>query len=220
MSSPLASNPSKSPIVDATRNRTQHGGVHPGHLDSPQRGGASPVDPSTSGFASGSHVHFNKDSARSGGAQANHNQPSCHSGTHDGSPRPNPTGLTSHKTPPMSYDSRSARSESSNEYHCDQYGQDIDIPLCEDFLYRIGFDDASVYSKIIRVHRIIHNSWHNLHYNSFSPQPETILKSNAFSMRLLLKKCNAPSVVAWYERLTSTCKGIRIALVPFDAIQF
>jgi hypothetical protein len=70
------------------------------------------------------------------------------------------------------------------------------------------------------VHRIIHSSWHNLHYNSYGPQPETILKSNAFSTRLLLKKIDALLVVAWYERLTSTCKGFCIALVPFDAIQF
>jgi hypothetical protein len=120
----------------------------------------------------------------------------------------------------MSYNARSARSESSNEYHCGQYGQNIDIPLCEDFLYRVGFDDASVYSKIIRVHHIIRNSWHNLHYNSFGPQPEMILKLNAFSTRLLLVKFDAPSVVAWYERLTSTCEGFQIALVPFNAIQF
>jgi hypothetical protein len=119
----------------------------------------------------------------------------------------------------MSYDSRSACSESSNEYHCGQYGQDIDIPLCKDFLYRVGYDNASVYSKIICVHCIIRNSWHNLHYNSFGPQPETILKLNTFSMRLILKKFDAPLVVAWYERLTSICKGFRIALVPFNAIQ-
>jgi hypothetical protein len=99
-SSPHASNPSKSPIVDATRDRTQHGGVHPGHLDSPQCGGAPPVDPSALGFASGSRVHFDKDSSRSGGAHADHNRPSRLSGTHDGSPPPNPTGLTLHKTPP------------------------------------------------------------------------------------------------------------------------
>jgi hypothetical protein len=219
-SSPHASNPSKSPIVDASRDRTQHGGVHPGHLDSPQRGGAPPVDPSALGFALGSCVHFNKDSARSGGARIDHNWPSRLSGTHDGSPRPNPTGSTLHKTPPMSYDSHSARSESSNEYHCGQYGKDIDIALCEDFLYRVGFNDTSVYSKIICMHRIIRNSWHNLHYNSFGPQPERILKLNAFSTRLLLKKFDAPLVVAWYERLTSTCEGFQIALIPFDAIQF
>jgi hypothetical protein len=88
------------------------------------------------------------------------------------------------------------------------------------FFYRIGFKDASVYSKIIRVHRIICSSWHNLHYNSYGPQPETILISNAFSTRLLLEKFDAPLVVAWYERLTSTCEGFRIALVTFNAIQF
>ena len=165
-------------------------------------------------------MHFNKDSARSGGAHTDHNRPSHLSGTHDGSPHPNPTGLTSHKTSPISYDSCSAHSKSSNEYRCGQYGQDIDIPLCKDFFYRVGFNNASVYSKIICVHRIIRNSWHNLHYNSFGPQLETILKLNAFSTHLLLEKFDAPLVVAWYECLTSTCKGFQIALVPFDAIQF
>jgi hypothetical protein len=120
----------------------------------------------------------------------------------------------------MSYDAYPARSESSNDYHCGRLGQDAEFPLCKDFLYRIGFEDASVYSKIIRVHRIIRSSWHNHHYNSYGLHPETILKSNAFSTRLLLKKFDAPSVVAWYERLTSTCEGFRIALTPFDAIQF
>ena len=99
-SSPHASNPSESPIIDATRDCTQHGRVYPGHLDSPQHGGAPPVDPSALGFASGSRVHFDKDSSRSGGAHADHNRPSRLSGTHDGSPPPNPTGLTLHKTPP------------------------------------------------------------------------------------------------------------------------
>ncbi len=93
-SCPHASNPSKSLIVDATRDCTQHEGVHPSHLDSPQRGGAPPVDPSASGFASGSHMPFDKDSAHSGGAHADHNWPSRLSGTHNGSSRPNPTGST------------------------------------------------------------------------------------------------------------------------------
>ncbi len=47
-----------------------------------------------------------------------------------------------------------------------------------------------------------------------------ILKSNAFTTRLLLEKFDAPSIVRWYERLTNTCEGFRIALVSFNAIQF
>jgi hypothetical protein len=39
-------------------------------------------------------------------------------------------------------------------------------------------------------------------------------------MRLLLKKIDLPLVVAWYECLTSTCKGFQIALIPFNANQF
>ncbi len=120
----------------------------------------------------------------------------------------------------MSYNACSGRSDSSTEYHGGKYGLDVDIPLCKEFLYQIGFDDASVYSKIIHGHRIIRSDWHNVHYNSFGPQPETILKFNPFTTRLLLKKFDAPSIVRWYERLTNTCKGFRIALVPFDTIQF
>jgi hypothetical protein len=216
--SPSAPTPLESRIVDATGDGTHHGGTHPDHLDSPQHGGAPPHDPSTPRFTlAASHVRFEDDSVHLGGAQDDYIRPSRYSGTHDGSPRPSPTGYTLRA---MSYDAYPPCSESSNDYHCGQLGQDAEFPLCKDFLYRIGFEDASVYSKIIRVHRIIRSSWHNLHYNSYGPQPETILKSNAFSMRLLLKKFVAPSVVAWYERLTSTCKGFRIALIPFDAIQF
>jgi hypothetical protein len=87
----------------------------------------------------------------------------------------------------MSYDVCSGHTDSSTRYHGSKYGLDIDIPLCKEFLYQIGFDNASVYSKIIRGHRIIRSSWHNVHYNSFGPQPETILKSNTFTTHLLLE---------------------------------
>jgi hypothetical protein len=72
----------------------------------------------------------------------------------------------------------------------------------------------------MRLHRVIHQCWHNRQHNSFGPQKESILKSSAFSTRLLLEKFDAPSVVNWYERLVSTCEAFRIGLVPFDAIQF
>ncbi len=72
----------------------------------------------------------------------------------------------------------------------------------------------------MRLHCIIRQSWHNHQHNSFDPQKESILKSNAFSSRLLLEKFDAPSIVNWYECLTSTCKAFCISLVPFDAIQF
>jgi hypothetical protein len=52
---------------------------------------------------------------------------------------------------------------------------------------------------------MIRQSWHNSHHNSYGPQKESILKSTAFTTRLLLEKFNAPSIVNWYERLTSTC---------------
>jgi hypothetical protein len=92
--------------------------------------------------------------------------------------------------------------------------------LSKEFLDSVGFTDASVYSEIMRLHRVIRQCWHNRQYNSFGPQKESILKSSAFSTRLLLEKFDAPSVVNWYERLVSTCEAFPIGLVPFDAIQF
>jgi hypothetical protein len=92
--------------------------------------------------------------------------------------------------------------------------------LGEEFLDSVGFTDVSVHSKIMRLHRVIRQCWHNRQYNSFGPQKESILKSSAFSTRLLLEKFDAPSVINWYECLASTCEAFRIGLVPFGAIQF
>lgn len=88
------------------------------------------------------------------------------------------------------------------------------------FLANLGFQNEDIQNKIMRVFRHIRLGWCNRQYNSFGPQKESILKSTAFSSRLLLKKFDAPSVVNWYERLTSTCEAFCISLVPFDAIQF
>jgi hypothetical protein len=215
-SPPASANPSAA--ADATRDHIQHGGAHPGHLDPSQRGGALPDGPYPPYFASGSCARNDNDSAHYGGAaRADHNQPYRHSGPHDEYPGPSPTGFNSHSPKPLSDD---ACSESSRLYHCGQFGLDIDVPLGEDYLHSVGFTDATVYSGIIRLHRIIRHSWHNSHYNSYGPQKESILKSTAFSTRLLLKKIDAPSVVNWYEHLTSTCKAFLIGLIPFDAIQF
>jgi hypothetical protein len=210
--SPPDSLPSESPAADTPGGHSYHGGAHPGRYNSPHHGGAPPDDSAYPGTATGSNVRFNNDTTHSGGAHAYHTQP-----PQERAPHPSPTRS---RPQPMSYDARSGRSNSSTEYHGGKYGLDVDIPLCKEFLYQIGFDDASVYSKIIRGHRIIRSGWHNVHYNSFGPQPETILKSNAFTTRLLLEKFDAPSIVRWYECLTNTCEGFRIALVPFNAIQF
>jgi hypothetical protein len=80
-------------------------------------------------------------------------------------------------------------------YHCGQFGLDIDVPLDEEYLNSVGFTNSTAYSGIMRLHRIICHSWHNIHYNSYGPQKESILKSTAFSTRLLLKKIDAPSIV-------------------------
>jgi hypothetical protein len=154
---------------------------------------------------------------RYGGAHADHSRPYRHSGPHDGNPGPSPTGSNSHSQQPLS---NNACSESSRLYHCGQFGLDIDVPLGEDYLYSVGFTNAAVYSKIMHLHLIIRHSWHNSHYNSYGPHKESILKSTAFSTCLPLEKFNAPSVVNWYERLTSTCEVFHIGLVPFDTIQF
>jgi hypothetical protein len=114
--SPSAPTPSGSPIVDATGDGTHHGGAHPNHLDSPQGGEAPPRDPSTPRFTlAASHVQFEDDSTHSGGAQDDYIWPSQYSGTHNGSPRPSPTGYTLRA---MSYDAYPTCSESSNDYHC------------------------------------------------------------------------------------------------------
>jgi hypothetical protein len=88
------------------------------------------------------------------------------------------------------------------------------------FLANLGFQNEAIQNEIMRVFCHIRLGWFNRQYNSYGPQKESILKSTAFSSRLLLKKFNAPSVVNWYERLTSTCEAFRIGLVVFDAIQF
>jgi hypothetical protein len=105
-------------------------------------------------------------------------------------------------------------------YHCGQFGLYINVPLGKDYLHYVGFTNSTAYSGIMRLHRIIHHSWHNSHYNSYGPQKESILKSATFSTRLLLEKNDAPSIVNWYKHLTSTCKALRIGLVSFNTIQF
>jgi hypothetical protein len=97
---------------------------------------------------------------------------------------------------------------------------DKDIPLSAIFLNTNGFTNPDIQYKIMRLHCIIRQSWHNHQHNSFGLQKESILKSNAFSSRLFLEKFNAPSIVNWYEHLTSTCKAFRIGHVPFNAIRF
>jgi hypothetical protein len=97
----------------------------------------------------------------------------------------------------MSHSPRPHSDIRSDRYHCGQHGLDEFIPLSEEFLDSIGFVDVSVYSELMC--RVIRQCWHNRHHNSFGPQKESILKSSAFSMLLLLEKFDAPSVVNWYK---------------------
>ena len=174
---------------------------------------APPDDTSPPYFPSGTRARHGDDISHNGEARADHSRPQQLAGGNNGWPASSPTNSTSHSARPLS-DVRSER------YHCGQHGLDEFIPLSEEFLDSIGFIDVSVYSELMRLHRVIRQCWHNRQQNSFGPQKESILKSSAFSMRLLLEKFNAPSVVNWYERLVSTCEAFRIGLVPFDAIQF
>jgi hypothetical protein len=176
---------------------------------------APPVDPYPPYFASGSQVCTDSDTARYGGARANHGCPFHPSGSYDHAPSPSGSSTYGHKSPP-----KAIRSETSNQYHCSPYGLHEDFPLTDNCLINIGFTDPDVHYELIRLHRTIRQSWHNHQYNSFGPQKESILKSTAFSTRLLLNKFEAPSIVNWHECLSSTCEAFRIDLIPFDAIQF
>ena len=182
--------------------------------DKPPPPEATPLDDTPPPYSpSGSRTRHGNDTARYGGARADHSRPHYPTNGHNGWPTPSPTHSTSN-SPRHNSDVRSDR------YHCGQHGLDEFIPLSEEFLDSIGFVDVSVYSELMRLHCVIRQCWHNRQHNSFGPQKESILKSSAFSTRLLLEKFDAPSVVNWYERLVSTCEAFRIGLVPFDAIQF
>jgi hypothetical protein len=142
-----------------------------------------------------------------GGARDTYDRISHPSGSHDQAP--SPSGPRSPHGP-----------NSSLEYHRGHTGIPDNCDMSAQFLADIGFQDTDIQNKIMLLFCHIRQSWYNRQYNSFGPQKESILKSTAFSTRLLLKKIDASSMVNWYERLTSTCKAFRIGLVPFDAIQF
>ena len=80
------------------------------------------------------------------------------------------------------------------------------------FLANLGFQNEDIQNEIMHIFQHICLGWYNRQYNSF--------KSTVFSSLLLLEKFDAPSMVNWYERLTSTCEAFHIGLIPFDAIQF
>jgi hypothetical protein len=211
------------------------GGVHPGLPDpslrtppvnpytpSVNRGsqapreGAPPIDPYPPNFALGSRVRYDDATAHYGGAHANHDWPFHPSGYYKQAH--SPSGSSSPHS--FQYPPKAIRIESSNQYHCSHQGINEDFSLTVGYLGNIGCTNPDIHHEIICLHCIIRQGWHNRQYNSFAPQKESILKSTAFSTRLLLEKIDAPSIVNWYERFTSTCKAFRIGLVPFDTIQF
>jgi hypothetical protein len=170
--------------------------------------GAPTDNPSTPYFATSSRVRFNGESSgRYGGAYSPQNVRESDFRDHAPSPLSGPWS-------PHGSDA------SSDNYHGGQHGIPDDYKMSALFLTNHGFQNEDIQNEIMRVFRHIRLGWYNRQYNSFGPQKESILKSTAFSSRLLLDKFDAPSVVNWYERLTSTCEAFRIGLVPFDAIQF
>ncbi len=163
--------------------------ISPSHPDT-----APPDNPNPPYFSSGKRTRHGNNTVRYGGARADHSWPHYPAGRHNGWSGPSPSNSTNHSPRSPSDITCGA---SSKRYHCGQYGLDEFIPLGEEFLDSIGFTDFLVYSEIMRLHRVIPQCWHNRQYNSFGPQKESILKSFAFSTRLLLEKFNAPSVVNW-----------------------
>ncbi len=198
--------------ADSRTRRLQTPSISPSHPDT-----APPNNPYPPYFFSGTRTWHGDDTVHYGGARANHSWPHYPAGGHNGWLGSIPSNSTNHSPRSPSDVTCGASSE---RYHCGQYSLDKFIPLGKEFLNSIGFTDISVYSEIMRLHRVICQCWHNRQYNSFSPQKESILKSSAFSMRLLLEKFNAPSIINWYKCLASTCKAFCISLVLFDAIQF
>jgi hypothetical protein len=158
--------------------------------DSHHLRGAPTDNPCTPYFASGSRVPFNGESSgRYGGAYTPHDF--CESDFRNHTPSPS----SGPRSPPGSDDS-------SDEYHSGQHGIPDDCKMSALFLANLGFQNKDIQNKIMRVFRHTRLGWYNRQYNSFGPQKESILKSTAFSSRLLLEKFDAPSVVNWYERLT------------------
>jgi hypothetical protein len=126
------SNPSTSPA--------DHPDVTPPDRTPPPPDTTPPDDTPPPYFPSGSRARHGDDTARYGGARANHTRPHY--------PTPSPTHSTSHSPRPHS-DVR------SDCYHCGQHGIDESIPLSEEFPDSIGFVDVSVYSELMRLHRVI-----------------------------------------------------------------
>ncbi len=153
--------------------------------------GAPPNDTYPPYFATGPRACYNKDSVCYGGARDTYGRTSHPSGSCD-------------QALSLSCPCSPHGPDSSLEYHCGHTGIPNDSAQ---FLADIGFQDTDIQNKIMRLFRHIRQSWYNRQYNSFGPQKESILKSTAFFTRLLLEKFDTPSVVNWYEHLTSTCKA-------------
>jgi hypothetical protein len=115
---------------------------------------------------------------------------------------------------------RDTECAADSQYHSNSTGIPDHFTLSKAFLDGVGFTTVELYGKLQCIHRVIRQSWHNKIHNTFGPQKESILKSTAFSTKLLLDQFDAPSVVRWYKRLTGTCEAYHIGLVPFNAIQF
>jgi hypothetical protein len=166
------------------------------------------------------HARYDNDYACYGGAHTPHDyHPPHYGGAHTPHDH-HPPDSHDHAHSPSSGPCSPHGSVSSNDYHRGQHGIPDDCNMSTFFLANLGFHNEHMQYKIMCIFRQICQGWYNRQQNSFGPQKESILKSTTFSTRLLLEKFDAPSVVHWYECLTSTCEAFRIGLVPFNAIQF
>lgn len=121
--------------------------------------------------------------------------------------------------PVFSSPSRHDHHQGPLDYHGGMEGLRDDEFLTGFYLRQLGFTNHGSFSEMARLHRTIRQTWFHKSNNTYGPQRESILNSKALQ-KLALSRFDARSVVSWYERLVTTCEAYRIALMPFDAIQF
>jgi hypothetical protein len=107
--------------ADSQARRLQTPSISPSHPDM-----APPDNPYPPYFSSDMRARHGDDTARYGGAQANHSRPHYPAGGHNGWPGPSLSNSTNHSPRSPSDITHGA---SSKHYHCGQYSLDKFIPL-------------------------------------------------------------------------------------------
>ena len=116
--------------------------------------------------------------------------------------------------------SHSGRWMGLQDYHGGRSGLEEGVDLSGITLQQLGFSHLGSFPEVIRLHRTIRRNWYHHTLNTYGPQRDTILNSKAL-LKLTLEKFDPCSVLAWYEKLVTTCEAYKIGLMPFDAmIQF